>query len=471
MGAPAISAQAHELETTLPSSPDLAHTRPERPWWRDALRRRLLAAADLLAGASAALVLIAGGASAAAALAPLPAWIVLAKLHGLYDLDHRRLRHLTLDELPRILAFAATGIVALVVCLSATARGAPATLLAALAWTVASGVALAGRALARVLWRRVTPPETTVVAGSGAAARAARRKVELFPDLHLSLLGRQAPLTVEELLERRQLLEAADRVIVACDATDGPALRRLLSACRRRRTKLTLIPPATGLFGAGARLDRIGELPVVDYAIADVSRSTLFLKRVLDILVAAPALLILCPLFALISIAIRLDSRGPVLFRQRRAGLRGAPFQVLKFRTMVPEAERLLPELVPLECLEQPVFKLERDPRVTRIGRLLRRTSLDELPQLVNVLRGQMSLVGPRPEQIELVARYRTEERFRLEVRPGLTGPMQVYGRGSLRFEERLAVERDYIDDLSLRRDLKIIALTLAPVLTGRGAF
>src|SRR5204863_4589545 len=133
----------------------------------------------------------------------------------------------------------------------------------------------------------------------------------------------------------------------------------------------------------------------------------------------------------------------------------------------VANAEDLLEGLVPFEELSEPMFKLPHDPRVTRVGRLLRRTSLDELPQLVNVVRGEMSLVGPRPEQVELVARYSPEERFRLAVRPGLTGPMQVFGRGELSFEERLAVERDYVENISLGRDLLVLALTVGPVLSG----
>jgi lipopolysaccharide/colanic/teichoic acid biosynthesis glycosyltransferase len=144
---------------------------------------------------------------------------------------------------------------------------------------------------------------------------------------------------------------------------------------------------------------------------------------------------------------------------------------MLKFRTMVREAEARLPDLVALDRLPDPMFKLRDDPRVTRVGRVLRRTSLDELPQLVNVLRGDMSLVGPRPEQVELVDRYEPEHRFRLLVRPGLTGPMQVFGRGELTFEERLAVEREYIENLSLGRDARILALTVSAVVHGKGAF
>jgi lipopolysaccharide/colanic/teichoic acid biosynthesis glycosyltransferase len=138
---------------------------------------------------------------------------------------------------------------------------------------------------------------------------------------------------------------------------------------------------------------------------------------------------------------------------------------------MVAGAEEMLAQVAPLVELDVPMFKLRNDPRVTRIGRILRRTSLDEVPQFINVLKGEMSLVGPRPEQVEIVERYRPEHRFRLAVKPGITGPMQVYGRGVLTFEERLAVERDYIEGLSVRRDLAILALTLYAILSGRGAF
>jgi lipopolysaccharide/colanic/teichoic acid biosynthesis glycosyltransferase len=159
------------------------------------------------------------------------------------------------------------------------------------------------------------------------------------------------------------------------------------------------------------------------------------------------------------------------LFRQRRAGLDGRPFVMLKLRTMVRDAEARLPDLVELEALAEPVFKFEHDPRVTRVGRWLRRWSLDELPQLVNVLRGEMSLVGPRPEQVDLVDRYSEEERDRLRVKPGVTGPMQVYGRGRLGLDERVAVEREYIENLTIGRDLRILGLTLPAILTRRGAF
>ena len=172
----------------------------------------------------------------------------------------------------------------------------------------------------------------------------------------------------------------------------------------------------------------------------------------------------------LVALVIKLDSRGPVIYSQRRAGIRGRPFRIRKFRTMVRDAEEQLEALVPFAELSEPMFKLPNDPRVTRVGRFLRRWSIDELPQLFNVLAGQMSLVGPRPEQIDLVERYAPEHRFRLSVKPGMTGPMQIYGRGALSFSERLAVERAYVENLSLGSDFRILVMTVGAVLSGKGA-
>ncbi len=142
-----------------------------------------------------------------------------------------------------------------------------------------------------------------------------------------------------------------------------------------------------------------------------------------------------------------------------------------KFRSMVVDAEELLANLVSFDRLTEPMFKLHDDPRITRLGGVLRRWSLDELPQLWNVLVGDMSLVGPRPEQLELVERYAPEQRYRLGVKPGITGPMQVHGRGELAFAERLAIERDYIENISIAGDLRIMAMTIPAALSGRGAY
>jgi exopolysaccharide biosynthesis polyprenyl glycosylphosphotransferase len=259
--------------------------------------------------------------------------------------------------------------------------------------------------------------------------------------------------------------------MIACRGLNEDLLEKLLPACRLWGVRLTIVPPTRGMFGTATNLTHIADLPLLDYNTWDISRMTLAIKRCFDVIVSAVLLVLALPFLLLIAVAILLDSGLPVFFRQTRAGERGLPFQMLKFRTMVKDAEAMLPGLVPFDELEHPMFKLKSDPRVTRVGRFLRRTSLDELPQLFNVLLGDMSVVGPRPEQLDLVQRYAPEHEFRLEVKPGITGPMQVYGRGELTFEERLAVEREYVENLSLARDLRILLMTLPAVFGRRGAY
>jgi lipopolysaccharide/colanic/teichoic acid biosynthesis glycosyltransferase/GT2 family glycosyltransferase len=193
-------------------------------------------------------------------------------------------------------------------------------------------------------------------------------------------------------------------------------------------------------------------------------------KRVLDVVGASFGLVLSAPLVALAAVAIKLDGSGPVFFTQERAGENGKPFRMIKLRTMVVGAEKQVGQVLAANPLSGPVFKIPNDPRVTRVGRVLRRWSLDEIPQLWNVLRGEMSLVGPRPEECWVVAQYDDRQRARLAVKPGLTGPMQVGGRGSLDMEQRLALEMDYIENCSLWKDLAILSRSIPAVLSGRGA-
>jgi exopolysaccharide biosynthesis polyprenyl glycosylphosphotransferase len=196
------------------------------------------------------------------------------------------------------------------------------------------------------------------------------------------------------------------------------------------------------------------------------------LKRLIDVTATAAALVLLTPVFLVIAAAIRVDSRGPVLFAQQRLGVGGRPFQIYKFRTMVFDAEERLPALAHLnQYADGRLFKIKDDPRVTRVGRFLRRTSLDELPQLWNVLRGDMSLVGPRPPLPEEVAQYDADHLVRLTVVPGLTGPWQANGRSEITaFDQVIQLEREYIRNWSLLLDLRILCRTLLAVLRGHGA-
>ena len=184
-------------------------------------------------------------------------------------------------------------------------------------------------------------------------------------------------------------------------------------------------------------------------------------KRAIDLVGAVVGLVVLSPLVGVVALWIRLTERGPVLFRQERAGVDGETFEMLKFRTMVPDAVEVGRRLA---ITEDPFGIVENDPRITRSGRLLRRTSVDELPQLVNVLRGEMSLVGPRPDVLPQVALYTDEERRRLDVRPGITGWVQVNGRDELPWAERFPLDAWYIDHWSLALDLRILWTTVRSV-------
>jgi lipopolysaccharide/colanic/teichoic acid biosynthesis glycosyltransferase len=184
-------------------------------------------------------------------------------------------------------------------------------------------------------------------------------------------------------------------------------------------------------------------------------------SRALDLLVASLALAIAAPLLALAAILIKLESRGPVFYRQRRVGRDGAPFELWKLRTMVPGAE----------SMGAGIYVVEGDPRITRTGRLLRRFSLDELPNLINVLRGEMAIVGPRPTVQEQVDRYTDRQRRRLEVKPGMTGWAQVNGRASLPWPERIELDVWYVEHRSLRLDLRILARTIRMLATGHGLY
>ena len=194
------------------------------------------------------------------------------------------------------------------------------------------------------------------------------------------------------------------------------------------------------------------------------------LKRAIDILVSGTGLAVLSPLLFAVALLVKITSRGPVLFRQERVGQFGRSFHMLKFRSMVVNAEELKAKLLAQNEQQGPVFKMKTDPRITAVGRFIRKYSIDELPQLLNVLRGEMSLVGPRPPIPAEVARYEAWQRRRLSVRPGLTCVWQVSGRNEISFEEWMYLDMQYIDHWSLRQDLELIARTVPVVLTGRGA-
>jgi exopolysaccharide biosynthesis polyprenyl glycosylphosphotransferase len=262
----------------------------------------------------------------------------------------------------------------------------------------------------------------------------------------------------------------ADCIFVASSAIRPEHMSQVNKAARRSGIEVRVTANVQEVLSTRVSPQPLGGLMAFSLRPVGLSGLQAVAKRTFDIASSAIALVVFSPLFIVIAAAVKLTSAGPILFRQERVGYRGRPFTVLKYRTMVADAEERLPELMDRNEATGPLFKMARDPRVTRFGRFLRKTSLDELPQLVNVLRGDMTVVGPRPPLPREVAQYQEWQMARLEVRPGITGLWQVSGRSDLPFEDYVRLDLFYIENWSLAYDLFIIAKTIPTIVSRRGA-
>lgn len=263
-----------------------------------------------------------------------------------------------------------------------------------------------------------------------------------------------------------------DEVVVALPANSHARILEVLEQCRNERVAFRLVPDLFEVRFNEVQIDALNGIPLIGVKEVVLQGGNLWLKRTMDVVLATAVLFVTAPLIALIALAIKLERpHGPVLFKQVRIGRDGQAFFFYKFRSMRPDAEELKEQLRELNEADGPIFKMRNDPRVTRVGRLLRRTSLDELPQVFNILRGDMSWVGPRPPVPSEVAEYTDWHRRRLEITPGLTGLWQVSGRSDLSFDEMVKLDLYYAENWSLFFDLKIILLTIPAVLSARGAY
>jgi exopolysaccharide biosynthesis polyprenyl glycosylphosphotransferase len=350
------------------------------------------------------------------------------------------------------------------------------------AWLLATSVPARLLLVGAGLWRARAQTRDVIVMGVGPLGRhtgneliygdGRRRLVGYlrFEDeppndrLHAELLGGSRDL--ERVLRER----AVDEVYLASTApAHASAMQMAIETCERFGTPFAL--PVCPYRVSRAHPENVGAVQdgYVHYLEVPSNRLQHALKRGLDILVSGVALLALSPVLIITAICVK-STPGPVLFRQERVGLAGRRFHMLKFRSMVVDAEACLAKLAAHNEQTGPVFKMTRDPRVTRVGRFIRKFSIDELPQLVNVLRGDMSLVGPRPALPSEVARYEAWQLRRLSVRPGLTCVWQVSGRNAIGFEQWMLLDLRYIDHWTLASDLALIARTVPVVLSGRGA-
>jgi exopolysaccharide biosynthesis polyprenyl glycosylphosphotransferase len=402
------------------------------------------------------------------------AWLGLAGLDGMFHLDDRRIDCSTADEMFRVARMVGLwiwivfGIDALL-----TAPGAPIVTEPIFMGLLAVPALLLARDLTRwVAQKQAWFTQRVVLVGTDADRERVRRTVERHPEYGLRIVSETTPDTLEMDLLYLVVEQASHRVIFA--SSYQPSLERRTGTLRGLAecgVKVDLVPADSDVFRIDAELHHIEGLPLLTLPIPYQPRAAASVKRGVDILGSALALILISPLFAACALAIKLDTRGPVLFRQPRIGRRRSPFSVFKFRTMVANAEDLKTDLSMLNCRDDGMFKIPHDPRITRVGRFLRRYSLDELPQLINVLRGQMSLVGPRPligVEARLVdARY--EARF--NVRPGITGPWQVFGRSDIPFDDMIKLDYTYVTSWSVGYDIKLMVRTTTAMLAGRGAY
>jgi exopolysaccharide biosynthesis polyprenyl glycosylphosphotransferase len=315
-----------------------------------------------------------------------------------------------------------------------------------------------------------------LIVGAGGAGRrvssyveqssAGDRKVCGFLDddrpLGNGVLGRVSDLA------RVARREFVDEVILAAPRHSN-LTRQVLNEAKRLRLDVEIVPDLSGFAPARLEIEQVGGLPLVCLHAERLPALSLLFKRGLDVLVACVGILGLLPLLAGIALWIKLDSEGPVIYCAERAGRKGKLFRCYKFRTMINSADAVKANLKKSNQRSGPFFKIANDPRVTRAGRYLRRYSLDELPQLWNVLRGEMSLVGPRPHPLDDVAEYETEHLARLDVTPGLTGLWQVTARRDPSFQRGMELDREYIRNWSLGLDIRILLKTVAAVVQGSG--
>jgi exopolysaccharide biosynthesis polyprenyl glycosylphosphotransferase len=435
----------------------------------------MLALADVLAGAIALLVVVElgpGRGLAPSTLVTLALLVFACKLLGLYDRDELILGKSTLDEAPRLMQV--SGLYTLVVWLlqDVVLDGGLTRAQVLGLWSSSFVLIFLARSLARRVSRRATSPERILVVGEPGIGRHVRSKVDASPAkadvvaavplddprVGRGLAGRD---DFEALVRRLDV----HRVIVAPVTTDTAEILDLIRVAKALGVRVSVLPRLLEVVGSTVEFDQVDGVTMLGVRRFGLTRSSWLLKRSFDLVGAVLIIILSGPLMIALALAIRLDSRGPVFFRQVRVGRDGERFRIFKFRSMVADAEARKAALRDRNEAATGLFKIAADPRITRVGRVLRKTSLDELPQLFNVVRGEMSLVGPRPLVVEEDARIEGLDRSRLHLTPGMTGPWQVLGSSRIPIHEMVGIDYLYVANWSLWTDLKILLRTAARVI------
>jgi exopolysaccharide biosynthesis polyprenyl glycosylphosphotransferase len=449
---------------------------------RDALSRRLLATADVAAALSAILVAVAvlGNDDAVKPLLlfALPLIVVVNKAIGLYDRDEHLLNKTTLDEVPRL--FNVATLISLILWFAEPAliSGSLGRGQLVIVWLLLFGALMVLRGAARFVANRRSRDERCLVLGDRDSALRVSQKFEAIPGFKARVVGR-VPLTsaatrasdtvggIEDLglvLAREEI----ERVVIApCDADSEEDILNGIRLVKSLGVKVSVLPRLFEVVGSSVEFDELHGFMLLGVRPYGLTDSSWALKRMLDITLSALALVALAPLMCFMAAAVAVTSPGGVFFRQPRVGFHGRTFHIFKFRTMYADAEQRKEELSGQNEADG-LFKIENDPRATPVGRFLRKTSLDELPQLLNVLRGDMSLVGPRPLVPDEDSRIEGFDRRRLHVMPGMTGAWQIFGSSRIPLHEMVKIDYMYGANWSLWGDVKILVRTVPYVLARR---
>jgi exopolysaccharide biosynthesis polyprenyl glycosylphosphotransferase len=446
---------------------------------RDTLYRRSLALADMVAVACAVGVAVAFGdemrLTFAAASIPF-VFVLIVKTMGLYDRDEQLLHKTTLDEVPALFALASLAVLLLWLADGLFVEGAWDRVQVLLAWMTLFSSMVCLRALARALAGSRVPIERCLLVGNAATAHYVRDKLAIGSSIKAELVGVVEPITA---LENGPSLPPVDlgltveaqqveRVILATGAISRDELLNTIRELKSLGVKVSVLPEASRITGSSAEMDRIHGMTLLGMRRFEFTRSSAVIKRSFDIFGSVCALTASAPVLAITAVAIKVSDRGPVFFRQLRVGMHGEHFQMVKFRSMVVGADEQKEGLRHLNEGDG-VFKIVDDPRLTRVGRVIRRLHIDELPQLWNVLRGDMSLVGPRPLPLDEDIRIEGWHRRRLDLRPGITGPWQVLGSYRIPVREMVKLDYQYVAEWSLWSDVRILLLTLGHIARRRG--
>jgi exopolysaccharide biosynthesis polyprenyl glycosylphosphotransferase len=417
----------------------------------------------------------------------LPVWVFLADAAGLYRSDEERTDHCTANELVGLLQLVTMGTWILYVGAAVTHLASPSVTKLGLFWGLAILLVATSRGCARYLCRRSSIyVQNVAIVGAGTVGQQVASKLRHHREYGVNVVGfvdaspRPRLPSLEDIpvlgtpkhLRHIVRLYRVDRVVFAFSGEASERVVELVRSLDGLDVQIDIVPRVYELIGPAAVIHTVGGVPLVGLPPLRPSRRARMTKRLMDVVVSAAALIVLLPLYPIVALLIKLDSPGPVLFRQRRVGQRGEVFTMLKLRTMRADAEQRKQELAALNRHALPggdsrMFKIDGDPRVTRVGRILRQFALDELPQLVNVLKGEMSLVGPRP-LIETEARHvRDWATKRAGLKPGMTGLWQVLGRSTIPFGEMVRLDYLYATTWSLWRDCVLLLRTVPTVARG----